>query len=248
MALQSLQQRVRYAAVGIGVLCGTTANSAFAGPSWDGDDEADAGQTLATAQVIVTAPAWSMIMVTGRLRGAGLVGSDYVDMYRIHVSSQMYISFSTAAGSLGGSADFDTQLFLFQHKGGSGNNQRAIAHRGNNDAAPGNSGSRLQDPNGEVPNAVRVSPGWYYLAVVGVGTFAFDDESRAIWPNLGNPGDVIDGLGNSLNNWAGEGATGSYAISIRSVNPQNLPSPAALALLGAGTLFSRRRRARTLGA
>lgn len=215
---------------------------AWAGPSWDGDLEGDAGQVAGTAQVISTSASWSILHITGNLRGNGFLESDFVDMYRIQITSQTLISISTAGGSLGGSADFDTQLFLFRQRGGNGSNQRAVALRGNNDAAPGNSGSRIGDQAAGQPNAVLVSPGWYYIAIAGVGSRAFNDEGQFIWPDLGDPGDVVDGQGATLSDWTDDGVVGSYTIVLKSLSQQNVPSPGALALFGAGALLGRRRR------
>ena len=143
---------------------------------------------------------------------------------------------------LGGGADFDTQLFLFRRKGGNGNNVRAAALKGNNDAAPGNSGSRLGEGPGPESNAVLLSPGFYYLAITGVGTDAFTDDGSLIWPDLGEAGETVTGGEQFLNDWAGNGQVGDYAIRLQIASGGAVPTPGALALLGLGALASRRRR------
>lgn len=214
-------------------------STAYAGPSWDRDYLEDAGQTAATAQVITSSLA-PIIVVTGKLSGNGFLDSDFVDMYQLQITSQTWVSVSTAGGSLGGGADFDTQLFLFRRKGGNGNNVRAAALRGNNDAAPGNSGSRLgEGPNS---NAVLLSPGFYYIAISGVGTDAFTDGGSLIWPDLGDAGETVGGSELFLDDWTGSGEVGDYAIRLQIASGGAVPTPGALALLGLGALASRRRR------
>ncbi|MEY3143053.1 MAG: hypothetical protein RLY21_1546 [Planctomycetota bacterium] len=216
-------------------------STAYAGPSWDKDYLEDAGQTAESAQTITSQLA-PIIVVSGRLTGSGFMNSDFVDMYQVQITSQTWVSISTAGGALGGGADFDTQLFLFRRKGGNGNNARAVALKGNNDAAPGNNGSRLgegPDPNS---NAVLLTPGFYYLAVSGVGTEAFADDGALIWPDLGQPGQTINGNERFLQDWSGSGEVGEYSIRLQIASGGALPSPGALALLGLGAATSRRRR------
>lgn len=215
--------------------------SAYAGPSWDKDYLEDAGQTAGTAQIITSSLA-PIIVVSGRLTGSGFVSSDFVDMYQVQINNQTWVSISTAGGALGGGADFDTQLFLFRRKGGNGSNVRAVALKGNNDAASGNHGSRLgegPDPNS---NAVLLSPGFYYLAVAGVGTNAFGEDGGLIWPDLGLPGQTIGGNERFLDDWTGNGEVGEYSIRLQIATGGAVPTPGALALIGLGALASRRRR------
>jgi MYXO-CTERM domain-containing protein len=245
MAMKS-STRSSVARVGITPVAAFTAfsllSTAHAGPSWDRDHLEDAGQTAATAQVI-TSSLSPIIVVSGRLTGSGLVQSDFVDMYQVQITGQTWVSISTAGGVLGGGADFDTQLFLFRRKGGNGNNARAVALKGNNDAAPDNHGSRLGEGPGPGSNAVLLSPGFYYIAVAGVGTDAFADTGAVIWPDLGDPGQTVNGNEFLLHGWGGSGEVGEYSIRLQVASGGAVPTPSALALIGLGALLSRRRRA-----
>jgi MYXO-CTERM domain-containing protein len=237
--------RLSIARIGVTPIAAATAfsflSTASAGPSWDKDYLDDAGQTAVAAQVI-TSPLSPIIVVSGRLTGSGFMRSDFVDMYQVQITSQTWVSISTAGGALGGGADFDTQLFLFRRKGGNGNNARAVALKGNNDAAPGNHGSRLGEGPDSDGNAVLLWPGFYYLAVTGAGTDAFADNGAVIWPDLGEPGETINGNDSLLQEWCGSGEVGEYSIRLQIASGGALPSPGALALMGLGALASRRRR------
>jgi MYXO-CTERM domain-containing protein len=217
------------------------ATTALAGPSWDRDLEEDALETAVSAQLL-THPLGSVTTIFGRLSGYGLVGSDFVDMYRIRVQSPALVSISTAGGSLGGEADFNTQLFIFRQKGGNGINQRAVPWFANDDAGPGNSGSRLTDNSDLYDDKIYLSPGEYYIAITGVGMRALGEDGLALWSDFGNPGDSVAGENGPLGSWAGDGETGSYAIRIQSGDANGIPSPGGLALLALGSLTARRRR------
>jgi MYXO-CTERM domain-containing protein len=90
---------------------------------------------------------------------------------------------------------------------------------------------------------VLLGPGFYYIAISGVGTTAFIDGGGLIWPSLGNPGQTVGGNDRFLEDWVGEGQVGDYSIRLQSMNGGGaLPSPGALALLGLSMLGARRRR------
>jgi MYXO-CTERM domain-containing protein len=214
---------------------------AAAGPVWDIDYTDDARQTAGTAQVI-TASLSPYINIFGRLDGYGFVGSDFVDMYQIHISSQTLVSISTAGGSLGGSADFNTQLFIFRRKGGNGNNVRAAAMSANNDAALGNLGSRIGDEFDPTSDYTLLSPGYYYLAITGYGTMAVNDGGGLIWSGLDAPGATVSGNEQFLGDWEGQGAIGEYHIRLQAVSGNAAPAPGAVALLGLAGIIRRRRR------
>jgi len=219
--------------------CSITAQS-LAGPVWELDYTDDAGQLAGTAQVI-TSSLSPIINIYGRLSN-GFVNNDLVDMYQIAITTQTLVSISTAGGTGGGSASFDSQLFIFKRKGGNGNNVRAVALRANNDAGPNNHGSRIgseTDPNSEY---TLLSPGFYYLAIAGVGTTAVDGAGHAIWPDLGTPGLTVSGNEVFMEDWAGSGQVGEYNIRLTAVGGGAVPSPGAIALLGLTGLVKRRRR------
>jgi len=217
------------------------ATPALAGPTWDVDYTDDARQTASTAQII-THGLSPFINIYGRLSGSGFVGSDFVDMYQIQITQQTLVSISTAGGDLGGEANFDTQLFIFKRKGGNGNNPRAVALRANNDAAANNHGSRIGDEYDPSANYTLLSPGFYYLAITGVGMQAIDEGGYSIWPDLSDAGFTVGGNERFLGDWSGEGAVGEYHIRLHAIGGNQVPAPGALALLGVAGLIRRRRR------
>lgn len=238
--MQTNLSRDLLSSVNLGLLLASTvAANAWAGPVWDVDYTEDAGQLAGTAQVITSSLA-PMINIYGRL-STGFVTSDFIDMYEIEITSPTLVSISTAGGTGGGSASFDSQLFIFRRKGGNGNNVRAVALRANNDASSSNHGSRIgseTDPNAEY---TLLSRGFYYLAVTGVGTTAVDDAGQQIWPDLSTPGLTVSGNERFLGNWTGAGEVGDYHIRLLAVGGA-APSPGAIALIGLAGLVKRRRR------
>jgi len=219
----------------------TASTTAIAGPVWDVDYTQDARQTAGTAQII-TSSLSPYINIYGRLSGYGFVGSDFVDMYQIQITSQTLVSISTAGGELGGEADFNTQLFIFRRKGGNGNNVRAAALRANNDAALGNLGSRIGNEFDPTSNYTLLSPGFYYLAIAGYGTTAVSANGGLIWNDMGGAGSTVSGNETFLGNWTGEGAVGEYHIRLHAIGGGAVPAPGALALVGVAVLLRRRRR------
>lgn len=213
--------------------------NAFAGPVWDVDLTDDAKQSAGTAQVITQLHSTTSII--GRLGGSGFLSADFVDMYQITITEQTLLSISTAGGSLGGNASFDSQLFVFRRKGGNGNNVRALGVKANNDAAIGNFGSRIGeelDPNSDY---TLLSPGTYYLAIAGVGTNPVDEYGNFIWSDLGAAGMTMSGNESALGDWMGEGAVGEYTIRLQ-MTSNFVPAPGALAVLACAGLVGRRRR------
>ena len=239
--MQTNLSRDLRSSVQLGVLLASAiATHAWAGPVWDVDYTEDAGQLAESAQRI-TSSLSPVINIYGRLGGSGFVSSDFVDLYEIEITNPTLVSISTAGGDTGGSAEFDSQLFIFRRKGGNGNNVRAAALRGNNDAGPGNHGSRIgseTDPNSAY---TLLNPGCYYLAITGVGTNAVDGNGNAIWPNLSTPGLTVSGNEVFLGDWTGSGEVGEYHIRLLAVGG-NAPSPGAIALMGLAGLLKRRRR------
>jgi MYXO-CTERM domain-containing protein len=224
-----------------GTAIAVCAGTSLAGPDWDLDLDEDANQTAMTAQRI-TAGATPILSITGRLSGYGLAGGDFVDMYEIEIGSTTVLTISTAGGDLGGFANFDTQLFLFRRKGGNGNNVRAAALKGNDNAAQGNFGSRIGENENPGSNSVLLRKGVYFLAIAGVGSHAFGDEGQALWGDLGIPGATVSGNDVFLDNWTDGGAVGQYTIRLQSVSGGMIPTPGALAVFALGALASRRRR------
>ena len=109
--------------------------TASVGPNWDKDLEEDAGANLITAQPITVS---TLTTVTGKIAGEFSDGpTDYQDVYRLFVSDPgtFLVDLTNAPG--GGSATFDTCLYLFDEAG--------FARLANNDAAQGQTGSLLRN-------------------------------------------------------------------------------------------------------
>jgi hypothetical protein len=214
------------------------ASSAIAGPTWDVDYDIDAGQSAPSAQFItINSP---IINIFGRLTGYGFTGTDVVDMYAFEVVAPAMYAISTAGGSLGGEADFDTQLFLFRRKGGNGNNQRAVALKANNDAADGVTGSRIGE-GASSSNFVYLARGIYFVAITGSGMDAVSNLDSSIWEDLGNFGETVSVEEHELSDWQGSGAVGEYSIRLQVVQGF-VPAPGAVAALGLAAIAQRRRR------
>jgi len=220
-------------------ICAVMTGAAMAGPVWDVDYTQDAGQLAGSAQII-TASLAPMINIYGKL-STGFVNSDYVDMYQVEITVPTLVSISTAGGNGGGSANFDSQLFIFKRKG-NGHNVRAVAMRANNDASSSNHGSRLGSEIDPTQEYTLLDRGFYYLAITGLGTDAVDTGGSMIWPDLSAPGLTVSGNEKFLGDWAGAGQVGDYHIRLLAVGGSPAPAPGAIALLGVAGLLKRRRR------
>jgi hypothetical protein len=208
------------------------ASNAFAGgATWNeaADGGGDAGNLPATAQDVNNGGG-----VLTNITGVTQAGN-VQDMYGIAITDGDAFSAWTNGdvGGPGGSASFDTQLFLFDSAG--------MGVIGNDDAfpsaAPFHSGM-------ETPNEAGVSPapGNYYLAISGFNAdplsaggaifnqAAFDEQSSADGPGGALP----------ITGWQTGGATGTYDIFL--TGAAGVPEPATLGLLGIGALAMIRRR------
>jgi hypothetical protein len=210
------------------VLAALVTGAANAGPTWDVDYNDDAKATPATAQAItLTGP---VLNIAGNLTGVGFDGeADFVDMYLVDIRTPTLLRLSTAGGDLGGDASFDTQLFLFRRAGGP-NDPRALGLLANNDAAPGLVGSWLGSSANDGSGFSLVTPGFYYIAIAGLGVSAVGESGESIFTGLSVPGAVVFGGEKELADWAGSGATGTYSIRVEAVN--GVPAPGAIAVLG----------------
>jgi len=87
-----------------------------------------------------------------------------------------------------------------------------------------------------------LAPGFYYIAVTGVGMHAIEEAGASIWPDLSDPGLTVGGNERFLGNWAGQGAVGDYHVRLHAIGGNAVPAPGSLALLGVAALVRRRRR------
>jgi hypothetical protein len=207
-------------------------------------DDAKGGAN--TAQPVSTGG--PVTTITGTLGTYPLVGGGYdvVDMYLIRLANPGILKMSTVGGTFGGSAAFNSQLFLFRAEGIPGS-MKAFGLLANNDADDGETGSLVgpaaTDGSGFVVNA----PGLYFIAITAFGTNPFTTGGDPIWGDLNVPGQVRYGNGAELAGWnpVGQVGGGNYTISISGFTGDAVPAPGALALLGLGGLtgrFGRRRR------
>ncbi|MBI1303118.1 MAG: hypothetical protein GC172_04960 [Phycisphaera sp.] len=205
------------------------AGTAHAGPTWDVDYNDDAKATPATAQAItLTGP---VLNIAGNLTGVGFDGEpDFVDMYLVDIRTPTLLRLSTAGGDLGGDASFDTQLFLFRRVGNA-DAPRALGLLANDNAAAGLVGSWLGNSANDGSGFSLVTPGFYYIAIAGLGVSAVGESGESIFTGLSTPGAIVFGGEKELADWAGQGATGSYSIRVEAVS--GVPAPGAIALLGA---------------
>ena len=220
-----------------------TATPALAfGPSWEGDLINDAKDSAASAQLISTGGA--VTNISGTLGGGPLLGQvDFVDMYLIRLENPGILKISTAGGSFGGDAGFDSQLFLFR-AGGVPGDLKAGGLLANNDADDGNTGSLIGPAATDGSGFVVTSPGLYFIAISAFGTNPFNSNGDPIWGVLNVPGQIRFGEGGDLAGWSvtGQPAGGSYSIRIEGFSGVNVPAPGALAILALAGLVNRRRR------
>jgi hypothetical protein len=194
-------------------------------------ESGDAGNLPATAQT-----ATGSGTLTGIAGSTG--GGDTEDMYLINIRdfSAFQAGTDPAAGSAGGSASFDTQLWLFDTSGN--------GILGNDDCPGGCPGfhSHLSGPTPTDGQPGLTANGNYYLAISGFGN---DPNSaggaifnQATFAELSGPDGP--GGGSPISGWMGGGATGSYTIGLSGAN--FVPEPATLGLVALGGLAVLRRR------
>lgn len=221
------------------LLTSLCAHSALAGPTWDVDLTTDAKQSAQDAQTVSTGGVVQNI--TGTLGGSPLVGeADLVDMYLVHIDMPMSFSMSTMGGIAGGSANFDSQLFLFRADG-IPSDRRAHALLANHLAMAGSTGSFVGNHASDGSFTLD-TPGLYYLAICAFGTNPYDSGNEPLWGPLNVPGVVAFGNGGVLGAWQTPGAVqgGAYTIHLSGVS--GVPAPGALALLALVGLTRGRRR------
>jgi hypothetical protein len=180
----------------------------------------DAGFTLPTAQDTGTASPLTSI--------SGFLAANDVDIFRIHLGGGSF-RISLVPGD-GGTADFDTQLFLFDALG--------FGVLANDDRPP----TLFSRVNGSLP------AGTYYVAIsawdldpVSAGGLIFPSQ-----PYSGMFGPTGPGGSQPLSGWQGLGTGGYYRIALEGVDGSSVvPEPGTLLLVGSGLsalALSRRRK------
>lgn len=215
-------------------------NAVAFGPSWEGDLINDAKGSANSAQLISTGSA--VTAITGTLGTSPLLGgeADLVDMYLIRLSNPGVLKISTAGGALGGSAGFDSQLFLFRADGVIGD-FKALGLLASNDAGDDTDGAFIAPAANDGSGFVVSSPGLYFIAITAFGTNPFTSGGDPIWGPLAS-GQIAFGQNRELAGWAnpGQAQGGNYTIRIDGF--EGVPSPGAVALFALAGLSRRRRR------
>ncbi|MEC9373721.1 MAG: hypothetical protein VYC34_07750, partial [Planctomycetota bacterium] len=193
--------------------------AALAGPDWI--EGGDAGSSPGTAQAPAVAGLRSIAgSLTGfdvPLRGDG----DFEDVYLIEIKDVDSFIAETDGSLDGGSAEFQSLLFLFDLQGNAiiGNVQSPGIDRG----GTGTFGSRLEPGANDGTGAMVPGPGLYYLAICGGGNFPRDQNQVPLF-DFDSFGEISgpDGGGGKndgvISGWEGPGETGNYLIFLEGVS------------------------------
>lgn len=190
----------------------SSASASVAGPDWD--EPYDAGSLQSSAQLIFGVG--SLSSIAGSIRVVAFVGDDVdaQDMFWITIADPLRVPFSAGtAASFGGSATFDTRLWLFDSDG--------FGLLANDDAGGAQSGFFGSSTDG---TGIMISaPGTYLIAVSGAGTEPLDKNGDPLFlftlagevsgpdgPGGGNP---IAGWSDDRNDSSG----GEYLIKLEGV-------------------------------
>ena len=202
----------------------------------------DAGDMLATAQVVMGTAGTALTSISGSLTLTNQISDS--DMFEIYISNVSSFSASNTA-FIQGANNFDSQIFLFRADG--------LGVVGNDDAASG--GSQAAIPAGSFTG----SPGNYYLLISGSGRYATSGTTNPgalIFPNYTDgttdPTSTVrptgPGGGAVLSGYTGNSnEAGNYVIALTGAQfvPAAVPEPGACVfLLGgvAGLAFALRAR------
>ena len=221
------------------------------GPEWV--EQGDAGSLPNGSQVVSGSGALGKI--SGALEGALTITgeADFVDMYLIYIDDPRNFSATTTFLG-GGSAQFDSQLWLFKVDG--------LGLLGNDDTfipgPPGDSdgeivsGSTLGPAATDRTGLIITEPGLYLLAISnkfmvpespGGLICSFDSTIEISGPDGQGGTQAISGWHNTgLNLSAPLGSTGAYSIGLTGTSLVPAPSGAIAMLIGAIGLRRRARR------
>lgn len=207
----------RQPAVAYLALLALSASAALAGPDWDEDMHGDAGPLLSSAQHVTGLGVLSSIHGT---LSVAADAPDFQDMYLIRIDCPTAITFKAGTDpSFGGTADFNTQLWLFNASG--------VGLLGNNDVTPSLGLSGFGNMSTDATSIVVSAPGFYYIAISGLGSNPINSASLPIF-SFANPLEVSgpDGPGGSspIAGWTEPGAVGEYLIKFSSC-AQFVPKP-----------------------
>lgn len=223
------------------LLC--TASPLAAGPDWVEPPGIDAGPFPGSAQSVNGSG--SLSSIGGELTGASAasaVADDFEDMYCFQiVDPANFRALTSPDATFPGSADFDTQLWLFDPNGF---------------GLLANDNARTNEPGSGLPAPAGLAPGVYCLAISGFdddpqsnGGPIFDQETREEVTGPDGPGGQ-----EPIVAWGPPGETGRYVIALSGAAFIEVADPIptlsewgmvamTLLMLIAGTIVFARRRA-----
>jgi hypothetical protein len=191
-------------------------------------EQGDAGETIATAQVITFANATSTATDPFLTSIFGSVASEDADIFAISLTAGQLFQATSGPPTSNPTAIANTQLFLFDALGNG-----LVAN--DNSQLPGQAANYATITAFTVPTT-----GIYYLAISGFNYDPRDAGNNFIFPDT-TTGQLVPNSGvGALNNWAVRSGSGSasFSYSIALVNAQPTPEPAvgggllAFAVLG----------------
>ena len=214
-----------FTAVSTSLLLAAAAN---AGPDWL--EQGDAGSLITTAQAVVGVG--QLETISGNLN-SGILGLDLEDMYLIRITEPTNFSFSL-------NGTLNTTVWLFNVTQANEAFGLLANDNGPKGIHPLLDGGATDDTMASVNN-----PGIYAVAIsasgrvpTSIGGPIFDIDSLTEISGPDGPGGLLPHTG-----WTGQGATGSYTITVTGVNYVDVPAPGAAATLIIGfAACSRRRR------
>ena len=209
----------------------SAAGAASAGPEWV--EQGDAGSLPASAQTISNTSSGTLTKISGQLQGNGQLGpGDLEDMYVIQITDPQNFSATTTFEG-GGSAEFDSQLWLFRLDGTGllGNDDTFIGPPPPGFGKGGVvSGSTLGPMATDNTGQTIPGPGTYLLAISGPFDVPFSDGGPIF--SFGSSTEISgpDGAGGGLpiTEWQNIGLSGrgsfvgnlgAYTISVTGAAP-----------------------------
>ncbi len=223
----------------LGPVCLAIGVAAHAGPVWQEipDGGGDAGALPVDAQVVGGGGA--LMRIDGSLDGMSLRGGmgDFQDMYLICVNEPALFKATTVVSG-GGSATFDTQLFLFHMSG--------MGLLANDNEGSATMQSTLLPAATDGSGAVLTTPGLYLLAISGFNSDPLSFGGVSPIFDQVSPTEISgpDGAGGSgmITAWSGPGAIGTYSIFLEGVKRVPGPGAPVAGLFAMALIASRRRR------
>jgi hypothetical protein len=188
--------------------------NASAGPVWEEPPVSDAGWQPVAAQI--TRGDSALYRIIGQLcdggRGSPRGCADQQDMFLIFISDPENFLASTSPKH-GGSADFDSALWLFRADGCG-----LLAHR---HLDPDDRGATLTPVASDSSGAALIEPGYYFLAISANGSFPIADDEQfgpqALFDFSSDAelsGPDGPGGGTPICGWVDQDEPGSYSIAL----------------------------------